>query len=122
MPLCDQYCGTSVHFEHGVPYNDRNNKPHICSKAQSAKEFEGYYNMIQIKSVREELNNIEYCVVKLKESLDALEKRLDWQQEQNKPLAEAFVKKKQKGRERNRNENRTTDQPVIRVASEMLKA
>ena len=69
--------------------------------AQRAREFEGYYNMIQIKRVRESLGAIRQALVNLTVEVDALGRRLDWQEEQNKPLAEAFEKRKQEGRARN---------------------
>jgi hypothetical protein len=107
--LCNQSCGTRVYFKDGRPYNVRNNKPHECSRAQIAREFEGYYNMIQIERVRKAVNNVDYAIADLKAVLD-------WQEKENKPLAEAFIKRKQKGRDRNKQQPK----PQIRIASELL--
>jgi hypothetical protein len=98
---CDQYCGTAIHFVDGRPYNDRDNKPHICYITTRVREFEGYFNMIQIKRVREKLLAIEQLTINLSAEIAGLSRTLDWQEEQNKPLAEAFEKRKQEGRARN---------------------
>ena len=57
--------------------------------------------MIQIKRVREGLIAIRQAVINLTVEVDNLSRRLDWQEEQNKPLAESFEKRKQQGRSRN---------------------
>jgi hypothetical protein len=112
MPLCDQWCGTAIHFVDGVPHNDRDNKKHVCHKAQIAREFEGYYNMIQIKDVKQELHIFHTKFAEAKRdilnqlndltlSFNRIYALLDWQEEQNKPLATAFVKRKEAGRKRN---------------------
>jgi hypothetical protein len=69
--------------------------------AQRAREFEGYYNMIQIRRVRERLAAIRQALINLTVEVDSLSRTLDWQEEQNKPLAEAFDKRKAEGRARN---------------------
>jgi hypothetical protein len=99
--LCNQSCGTRVYFKDGRPYNVRNNKPHECSRAQIAREFEGYYNMIQIKDVRARAKLIEELVRNALASVGQLNALLEWQENQNKPLAEAFIKRKEAGRKRN---------------------
>ena len=99
MPLCDQWCGTAIHFVDGVPHNNRDNKKHVCHKAQIAREFEGYYNMIQIDTIKPMLKQIIATI--------------EYVEAKNKPLAEAFIKRKQKGRERNK------PKPQIKIASEL---
>ena len=101
MTLCDQFCGTHVHFKDGRPYNDRDNKPHLCARAQIAREFEGYYNMIQIKDVRGGLRQIQDSLIVLNEVVSRLDQTLNWQEANNQPLAEAFIKRKEAGRKRN---------------------
>lgn len=101
MTLCDQFCGTHIHFVDGRPYNDRDNKPHICTSAQRAREFEGYYNMIQIKDVRDHLRQIQDSLIVVNEVVSRLGYTLDWQEKQNQPLAKAFIARKEAGRKRN---------------------
>ena len=57
--------------------------------------------MIQIKRVREKMLPIEQLVINLSAEIAGLSRTLDWQEEQNRPLAQAFEERKQKGRARN---------------------
>jgi hypothetical protein len=113
MTLCDQFCGTHIHFVDGIPYNDSNNKPHkdTCSAKIKAREFEGYYNMIQIDTIKPMLKQIIATI--------------EYVEAKNKPLAEAFIKRKQKGRERNKRKvipvgQSPSNTPSITVASELF--
>jgi hypothetical protein len=99
--LCDQFCGTRIHFVEGKPFNDRDNKPHVCSKATMAREFEGYYNMIQISSIRQYIQKANEQMSELQTTMQKLNNILEWQEAHNKPLAEAFIKRKAAGRKRN---------------------
>jgi hypothetical protein len=99
--LCNQSCGTRVYFKDGRPYNVRNNKPHECSRAQIAREFEGYYNMIQIGTIKPFLNGIIDSLQQTQHRINELQRTIDYYENQNKPLAEAFVKRKEAGRKRN---------------------
>jgi hypothetical protein len=127
MVLCDQWCGTSVHFVNGRPYNDRDNEPHVCSRAERAKEFQGYYNMIQINGVREQLKRIEQELAdarsivsvrlsNIQAAVNGMTNLLDFVEEKNRPLAKAFVTRKEKGRKR----NQQPAKPEIKIASELL--
>ena len=69
---CDQYCGTAIHFVDGRPHNDRDGKPHICYITMRVREFEGYFNMIQIKRVREKLLAIEQLTINLSAEIAGL--------------------------------------------------
>jgi hypothetical protein len=120
MVLCDQWCGTSVHFVNGIPHNDRDNKPHKCSQAERAREFEGYYNMIQIGTIKPMLQRVEYSIAEAQASLKEFKRMLDYVEEKNKPLAKAFVARKEKGRKRNQQQPKTEAKPEIKIASELL--
>jgi hypothetical protein len=69
--------------------------------AQRAREFEGYYNMIRIKYIRDKVETLKQMSRDITVEAEALSRTLDWQEDQNKPLAEAFEKRKQEGRQRN---------------------
>lgn len=72
--------------------------------AQRAREFEGYYNMIRIKYIRDSVEQMKQMARDITSEAEALSRKLDWQEEQNKPLSEAFLKRKQEGQERNYHE------------------
>lgn len=99
--FCDQFCGTAIHFVDGRPHNDRDGKPHVCYITTRVREFQGYFNMIQIKRVREKLLAIEQLTINLSAEIAGLSRTLDWQEEMNKPLREAFEERKRLGRARN---------------------
>src|SRR4030095_5156086 len=99
--LCDQFCGTYVHWFNGVLYNDRDNKRHICPVAERANEVQVKFNTIKIKFVRPKLDDTKTKADALENSINELSKTLAWQERENRPLAEKFDKRKEAGKRRN---------------------
>jgi hypothetical protein len=60
MVLCNQGCGTHVHFKDGEPYNISDNEPHkrTCMSLKIGKWWGGYYNTIPMDMIRRQINEV----------------------------------------------------------------
>jgi predicted nucleic acid-binding Zn-ribbon protein len=106
--LCPQFCGTDIYWDSKLNYyvNTRNKKRHECPTAERAKEFMGKYNMIQIKTIRPHLQNIQQdldeWMKKIQQDLHDLNNHIAYVERAiNKKQAEKFDKRKQLGTKRN---------------------
>jgi hypothetical protein len=95
--LCPQFCGTDIYWDQKLGYyvNTRNKKRHECPTAERAKEFMGKYNMIQIKTIRAHIANIQEAIKGLNDHIAYVENHI------NKKEAEKFDKRKALGNRRN---------------------
>jgi hypothetical protein len=115
--LCNQRCKTRVYIKDGVIYNAMNDEVHKCPISQRAREFEGYFNMMQIDTVKPLLNDLEKSIKQTQLDLNGILLRIEYYEAQNKPLAEAFVKRKQRT---DKKRPQPATKPEINIASELL--
>lgn len=102
MVLCDQWCKTEVRWDQsqGCWVNERDGKRHVCYIAERAREFEGFYNMIQINPLKPMIEDLEHALKSTELILNQLKARIEYVEKQNKPLAEAFRRRKAAGKDR----------------------
>jgi len=105
--LCPQFCGTDILWdnEQKCYVNKRDKKRHICPIAERAKEFIGKYNMIQIKTIRPHIDNIEKSLNDSLHEITELNKTIKYVEserpENNVEMAKRFDERKAAGNKRN---------------------